>query len=89
MVKLQWTPQAVEDYKQFLIISAKILVRLPGYLLKKSIIHVYQLVDYSKSGRTVPEIDNTDIRELIYRNCRIVYRIVNDEYVRILTRASF
>lgn len=33
------------------------------------------LADNPRSGRSVPEIDNPDIRELIYRGYRIVYRL--------------
>jgi plasmid stabilization system protein ParE len=33
------------------------------------------LTDNPRSGRTVPEIGNPDIRELIYRGYRIVYRL--------------
>jgi len=42
------------------------------------------LADNPKSGRTVPEIGNPDIRELIYRGYRIVYRL-NDDRIEILT----
>ena len=36
------------------------------------------LSDNPRSGRTVPEIGNPDIRELIYRGYRIVYRLNGD-----------
>ncbi len=42
------------------------------------------LTDNPKSGRTVPEIGNPDIRELIYRGYRIVYRL-NRDRIEILT----
>ena len=42
------------------------------------------LTDNPKSGRTVPEIGNPDIRELIYRGYRIVYRL-NGDQIEILT----
>jgi toxin ParE1/3/4 len=42
------------------------------------------LTDNSRSGRTVPEIGNPDIRELIYRGYRIVYRL-NGGRIEILT----
>jgi len=37
-----------------------------------------------RSGRSVPEICNPDIRELIYRGYRIVYRL-NGDRIEILT----
>lgn len=42
------------------------------------------LTDNPKSGRTVPEIGNPEIRELIYRGYRIVYRL-NGDRIGILT----
>lgn len=42
------------------------------------------LADNPKSGRTVAEIGNPDIRELIYRGYRIVYRL-NGDQLAILT----
>ena len=42
------------------------------------------LSDNPRSGRTVPEIGNPDIRELIYRGYRIVYRL-NGGRIYILT----
>ena len=42
------------------------------------------LVDNPLSGRVVPEIGNPDMRELIYRGYRIVYRLKGDT-IEILT----
>lgn len=36
-------------------------------------------------GRIVPELKSYDFREVIYRNYRIVYRIVDDENIEILS----
>jgi plasmid stabilization system protein ParE len=42
------------------------------------------LADNPRSGRAVPEIGNADIRELVYRGYRVVYRL-NGERIEILT----
>lgn len=42
------------------------------------------LADNPRSGRSVPEISNLNMRELIYRKYRIVYRL-NGDVVEILT----
>ncbi len=46
--------------------------------------HAESLSDKPLSGRTVPEISNPDIRELIFRKYRIVYRI-NENNLEIIT----
>jgi len=60
--------------------------------LERAVRFVDALVDHAeailtgnpRSGRTVPEIGNPDIRELIFRGYRIVYRL-NGDRVEILT----
>lgn len=60
--------------------------------LERAVRFVDALIDHAeailtgnpRSGRTVPEIGNSDIRELIYRGYRIVYRL-NGDRVEILT----
>ena len=42
------------------------------------------LADNPRSGRVVPETNHPDIRELIYRGYRILYRVKNDN-LEILT----
>lgn len=42
------------------------------------------LITSPQIGRIVPEISRPDIRELIFKNYRIVYRIKND-FIEILT----
>jgi plasmid stabilization system protein ParE len=42
------------------------------------------LADNPRSGRSVPEISNLNMRELIYRKYRIVYRL-NGDVLEILT----
>jgi plasmid stabilization system protein ParE len=38
-----------------------------------------QLADFPESGRVVPEFDDPNIREVIRRPCRIVYRVKSRE----------
>ena len=60
--------------------------------LERAVRFVDDLIDHAetilsvnpKSGRTVPEIGNPDIRELIYLGYRIVYRL-NEDRIEILT----
>ena len=39
---------------------------------------------FSKIGRRVPEIEHRNVRELIFKNYRIVYRILNEK-IQIIT----
>lgn len=42
---------------------------------------VGQLADFPESGRIVPELDDPNIREVIRRPCRIVYRVKPQERI--------
>jgi plasmid stabilization system protein ParE len=42
---------------------------------------VGQLADFPESGRTVPEFGDPNIRELLRRPCRIVYRVKHQEQI--------
>ena len=46
--------------------------------------HVQILLTSPKMGRIVPEINDKNIRELIYHNYRIIYRLQKNE-IQILT----
>jgi toxin ParE1/3/4 len=43
-----------------------------------------ELQDFPESGRIVPETDNKSIREMIYGNYRIIYR-VEEKTISVLT----
>jgi len=42
---------------------------------------VEQVSDFPESGRIVPEFDDPNIREVIRKPCRIVYRVKSQEQV--------
>ena len=74
-MKIQWSPRAVERISE---IADYIVMDSP--LAAERWVHsifdrVEQVKDFSKSGRSVPEINRKDIRELIMANYRIIYRI--------------
>jgi toxin ParE1/3/4 len=84
VIKIRWTHEAllrlfeIEDF-----ISQDSPDRARKFV-DQIIEHTGSLSDNPLSGRTVPEISNPDIRELIFKKYRIVYRI-NGKYLDILT----
>ncbi|TFG20258.1 MAG: type II toxin-antitoxin system RelE/ParE family toxin [Promethearchaeota archaeon] len=55
-------------------------------LAKKIIYIIENLNQFPKMGRIVPELENEEIREIIYRNFRIIYRFKEEilEIARII-----
>ena len=75
MAKIIWSIKALDDLKA-----------IYDYISSDSELYAFRFVDYlyhlvdvleefPKSGRIVPEKENPSIRELIYGNYRIFYRI--------------
>ena len=40
-----------------------------------------KLLDFPRQGRVVPEFQNENIREIIYRNYRIIYEITEESII--------
>jgi toxin ParE1/3/4 len=79
-----WTHEALLRLREIKRYIAKDNPARAEQFIQKIIIRTDTLIHNPESGRIVPEISQADIREIIYKNYRIVYR-VRKEYVEILT----
>jgi toxin ParE1/3/4 len=82
---IRWTDQAVADLAA---IRAFIQQDSPHYasvVVARLIRAVARLRDFPQSGRVVPEFDRSAVREIVERPYRIIYRLVRDDEVHILT----
>jgi addiction module RelE/StbE family toxin len=85
MAKIVWTEQSVFDLKDIFDYISKDSKRYAENQVRRIKEKTFILKTLPKSGRTVPELGINQIRELIEWNYRIVYRLVNNEYIEILT----
>lgn len=85
MVKLIWTEQAIndlEDIGDYIAESSEKYAKLTvKRLYEKSDI----LKQFPQTGRIVPEKNEETVRELIEGNYRIIYEIVSEDLIYILT----
>jgi plasmid stabilization system protein ParE len=82
---LRWTRRAREDLAS---IRAFITEESPNYaalVIGRIIGATDRLAQFPESGRSVPEFARPDVREVIYRPYRIVYRLVGTDELHILT----
>jgi len=82
---LRWTRRAREDLAG---IRAFITEESPSYaalVVGRIVGATDRLARFPESGRTVPEFAHPEVREVIYRPYRIVYRLVGTTEVHILT----
>ena len=85
MVRINWTFQAKGDLKdiaEYISKDSKQYAKLQITRLKT---RTRILRHQTRSGKVVPEINRENIRELIEGNYRIIYKIVKDNQIDILT----
>jgi toxin ParE1/3/4 len=84
MARIIWSPNASDDLEsicEFIAMDSEYYARL----FAKGVIKVIErLRAFPESGRIVPEYDLENLREIIYQNYRIVYR-VKSKNVEIVT----
>ena len=85
MVRINWTLQAVSDLKdiaEYISKDSKKYAKLQVVRIKSRATILRSQVF---SGKVVPEINNESIREILEGNYRIIYKVVNNSRVDILT----
>ena len=87
-MRIQWSPLAVDRVTEIADYIAQDDPLAADRWAQSVFDRVKQVKDFSKSGRYVPEINRKDIRELVYGNYRIIYR-VETKVVSILTVRHF
>jgi plasmid stabilization system protein ParE len=75
MGKIKWTEKATHNLHSIYEYISRDSVIYAGKFVKSLIKATNRLEDMPYCGRIVPEFENDDFREVIYRNYRIVYRL--------------
>jgi toxin ParE1/3/4 len=84
MVQVNWSRQAIEDIYAASEYHRQMSVKYSDMLVNKIFEKAHLLENHPRLGRMVPELDREDIRELIYKQYRLVYRLVDDSRIDIL-----
>jgi plasmid stabilization system protein ParE len=83
-MKIKWTDPAIDSLRNLHGYIAKDSEVYASSFVQRIILAVEKLTDFPRLGRVVPEADEETIRELLYHNYRIIYR-VKSELIEILT----
>lgn len=85
MVVIDWSNQVFDDLDSI----AEYLATYSEAYAKTFVNKVFEKAELLKAfpemGRMVPEVNSPRVRELVYRQYRIVYQIVSKERIRVLT----
>ncbi len=84
MIRLIWSPQAVGDVEAIRSYVARDSEHYANLLVERIVAAVDRLEAFPLSGRVVPEVGDESLREVVYGNYRIVYRL-KPEAVEIVT----
>ncbi len=83
-MELKWTQEALDQLIEIEVYIARDSPERAAKFVDQLVEHAESLSDKPLMGRTVPEIANPDIRELIFKKYRIAYRL-NANCIEILT----
>ena len=74
-MKVQWAPLAIDRVAEIAAYIAEDNPLAAGKWMRDAFARVGQLGRFPKSGRPIPETPRQDIRELVWGNYRIIYRL--------------
>ena len=75
MARLIWSPKAASNLVEICNFIGEDSEHYARIFAQKIIIEIEKIPEFPKSGRIVPEYQQKDLREKIFQNYRIVYRI--------------
>ncbi len=84
MIHIVWTDPAVSDLDSIHEYISRDSEIYADSVLSEIFDAVDRLIDYSQSGRVVPELEEPQTREIIVGNYRVMYE-VQDDVIQILT----
>ena len=77
-VKIRWSQGSVSDLEEICRFISKDSDHYARMFAQRVVSIVEAIPPFPEAGRIVPEYQRQDLRERIYRNYRIVYRIKGD-----------
>jgi toxin ParE1/3/4 len=78
-MKVVWSPLALESVEEIADYIARDDVEAARIFLIDIFAAVGRLRNFPQSGRAVPEVNRPDIREIIFRKYRVIYRVARQQ----------
>lgn len=73
--QIRWTREGIESFESVIEYIARDSQYYAGSFAKRILQRIESLADFPLMGRVVPEYRNESLRELLYQNYRIVYKV--------------
>ncbi|TFG10821.1 MAG: type II toxin-antitoxin system RelE/ParE family toxin [Promethearchaeota archaeon] len=84
MVEVRWTKNALDDLDDIASYIAKDSAKYAKIFVNRILEMANHLDQFPKLGRKVPEYNDPDIREILYKNYRIIY-LIKEEWLEIIS----
>ena len=84
MTRIVWSPQSLRDIEAIRAYIAEDSPRYADLTVRRIVAAVERLETFPESGRMVPERNQHELREVVVRRFRVVYRL-DSETVEIAT----
>ena len=85
MVRIRWTDIAVENLADIGDYIGRDSIKYAKIVVKNLFASTNILKRHPRIGRMVPEFDNPNIRELINGSYRIIYKLIDEKHIDIIT----
>jgi addiction module RelE/StbE family toxin len=85
MVRVRWTDIAVKNLADIGDYIGKDSIKYAKIVVKNLFVSTNILKRHPRIGRMIPEFNNPTIRELIRGNYRIVYWLIDEKHIDIIT----
>jgi toxin ParE1/3/4 len=79
MAQVIWAPSALDDIATIAEYIARDSPEVASLFVRRLMEATDRLMEFPRSGRIIPEINEPDVREVIYGAYRIMYRVEEDE----------
>ncbi|MHA1283644.1 MAG: type II toxin-antitoxin system RelE/ParE family toxin [Promethearchaeota archaeon] len=79
MVKIEWSAKAEDDLNEIIEYIAQDSIEFAISFYEQIKKKVENLIRFPRIGRKVPEYNDSNIRELIFKNYRLIYKIIDDK----------
>ena len=83
MAKIRWSKDSISGLKDIHDYIFEDSPRYASIVIERIIEMAEHLENFPEMGRRVPESDNPDVREIFYKDYRIIYQL-NADYLEII-----
>jgi len=84
MVEIKWTDNALKELDNIANFISKDSPKYAQILVKQIYEMISHLEQFPKFGRKVPEYNDPNLREILYKNYRIIY-LIKQKHIEIIS----